>query len=115
VKTEDKKYIKKVLTVLEDGKAIDPLVMDLRKLTTMTDYFVIAHGANTRQVQALARALEEDLAAAFSLKPHHIEGFGGGQWILLDYGFFIVHIFLEDRRGYYSLERIWMDAPRVEL
>ena len=115
MKTEDKKFIKKVLALLDDGKAIDPLVMDLRKLTTMTDYFVIAHGNNSRQVQALARSLEEGLAAAFSLKPHHLEGFAGGQWVLLDYGFFIVHIFLEEKRNYYSLERIWMDAPRVEL
>jgi ribosome-associated protein len=114
VKTEDKKFIKKVLAILEDGKAVDPVVMDLRKLTAMTDYFVVAHGGNTRQVQALARALEGGMAETFSLKPHHIEGLAGGQWILMDYGFFIVHLFLEDKRGYYSLERIWMDAPRVE-
>jgi len=115
VKTEDKKFIKRVLALLDDGKAIDPLVMDLRKLTTMTDYFVIAHGVNTRQVQALARSVEYGLGTTFSLKPHHLEGFAGGLWVLLDYGFFIVHIFLEEKRSYYSLERIWMDAPRVEL
>lgn len=115
MKTEDKKFIRKALALLEDGKAVDPVVMDLRKLTTMTDYFVIAHGTNSRQVQALARSLEEGLAESLSLRPHHIEGLSGGQWILMDYGFFIIHLLLEDKRGYYSLERIWMDAPRVEL
>jgi ribosome-associated protein len=115
VRAEEKKVLKKLVEVLEDGKALDILVMDLQKLTTMTDYFVIAHGSNTRQVQALARALEEEVAKACSVRPHHVEGMAGGHWVLLDYGFAIVHVFLEEKRAYYSLERIWMDAPRISL
>lgn len=114
MKADEKKTLKRLLQVLEDGKAIDPVILDLRKLTTMTDYFVLAHGTNSRQVQALSRAAEEALREGFSTKPHHVEGFSGGQWILMDYGHFIVHLFLEEKRAYYGLERIWMDAPRVE-
>ena len=105
--------VKEILQVLDDGKAVDPQVLDLRKLTTMADYFVIAHGLNTRQVQALSKDLQERLAEILSLKPHHVEGMSLGHWVLLDYGWVIVHLFLEDKRSYYSLERIWMDAPRV--
>ena len=113
MRVDENEVLKKIREVLEDGKAKDIVVMDLGKLTAMTDFFVIAHGGNTRQVQALAKAVEEDLGRAFQLKPHHIEGLSAGQWVLMDYGFVILHLFLEDRRGYYSLERIWMDAPRV--
>jgi ribosome-associated protein len=113
VRVDDREVLKRVVGALEDGKAVDIVVLELAKLTTMTDYFVIAHGANTRQVQALAKAVEEHLREAFQIRPHHVEGLSAGQWVLMDYGFVIVHVFLEDRRGYYSLERIWMDAPRV--
>jgi len=113
VKADEKKILSGIVRILEDGKALDPVVLDLRQLTSMTDYFAIAHGTNTRQVQALARDLQEALREEFQLRPHHVEGLSHGQWILLDYGSFIVHLMLEDRRQFYSLERIWMDAPRV--
>jgi ribosome-associated protein len=113
VRVDEKQVLKTIVEALEDGKAESVVVLDLAHLTTMTDYFVIAHGVNTRQVQALAKAVEERLREACQLRPHHLEGFSAGQWVLMDYGFVIVHLFLEDRRGYYSLERIWMDAPRV--
>ena len=113
VMEEDGRVLSAVLGALEEGKAVDPVVLDLQKLTAMTDYFVIAHGKNVRQVQALARQIEERLAKDHGLKPHHVEGLAAAQWALMDYGFFIVHLFLEEKRAYYSLERIWMDAPRV--
>lgn len=110
---DEMELVKAVLRVLEDGKAVDPQVLDLRKLTTMADYFVIAHGTNTRQVQALGKEVQERLRETHLVKPHHVEGMALGHWVLLDYGTVIVHLFLEDKRSYYSLERIWMDAPRV--
>ena len=113
MKAEDKKLVAAMLDALSDIKAEDPAVLDLRKLTTMTDYFLIAHGRNTRQVQAMAKAIEERLKEEFNTKPHHIEGSGQGQWILMDYGDVIAHLFLDEKRTYYGLERIWMDAPRV--
>ena len=110
---EDKKIFESALDVLEEGKAENPVLMDMKELTTMADYFLIAHGNNTRQVQALADHLQEKLRSEFKIVPHHIEGLGKGQWVLMDYGYFIVHLFLEEKREYYSLERIWMDAPRI--
>ncbi len=109
----DGALLKAFLEALADAKAEDPVILDLRELTGMTDYFVIAHGRNTRQVQAMARSVEEKLLAEFKRKPHHVEGLGPGQWVLMDYGDFIAHLFYEDKRAYYGLERIWMDAPRV--
>ncbi len=111
----EKEILLKVIEVLEDGKALDPILLDLRALTTMTDYFLVAHGTNTRQVQALARSVDEALKESFGTKCHHMEGLSGGMWVLMDCGFFIVHLFLEEKREYYSLERIWMDAPRVKM
>lgn len=113
MKTNDKTFLAVILDTLADMKAEEPLILDLQKLTSMTDYFVIAHGKNTRQVQATCRALEEKLALGPGVKPHHVEGFNQGQWVLLDYGWVIVHLFLEDKRTYYGLDRIWMDAPRI--
>ncbi len=103
------------MEVLDDGKAVDPVLLDLRELTAMTDYFLVAHGSNTRQVQALARSIGETLKQRFEIKSHHVEGLSGGAWVLMDFGFFIVHLFLEEKREFYSLERIWMDAPRVKM
>ncbi len=110
---DEKAVFSTALEVLEDGKAVDPILLDLRELTTMADYFLIAHGNNTKQVQALAGSLEEKLKGRLGLSPHHIEGMAAAQWILMDYGFFLVHLFLEAKREYYGLERIWMDAPKV--
>lgn len=113
MKADEKAVLAAILGILSDMKAEDPMILDLRELTTMTDYFVIAHGKNTRQVQAMSRALEERLAIDPGIKPHHVEGFNQGQWVLLDYGWLIVHLFHEDKRTYYGLDRIWMDAPRI--
>lgn len=109
----DGALLKAFLEALADAKAEDPVILDLRGLTAMTDYFVIAHGRNSRQVQAMARSIEEKLHTELKRKPHHVEGLGPAQWVLMDYGDFIAHLFLEDKRAYYGLERIWMDAPRV--
>ncbi len=111
----DREVLAAVMEVLDDGKAVDPVLLDLRELTAMTDYFLVAHGTNTRQVQALARSVDEALKERFKIRSHHIEGLSGGAWVLMDYGFFIIHLFLGEKREFYSLERIWMDAPRVEM
>lgn len=115
VKSQEKKILKQVLEGLSDAKAENPVVLDLRKLTSMTDYFVVAHGTNDRQVQAMAREVERRLREAFDRKPLHVEGMGVAQWILMDYGDFIVHLFIAAKREHYDIEGIWADAPRVEL
>ncbi|MEJ2367507.1 MAG: ribosome silencing factor [Acidobacteriota bacterium] len=113
--SDEQKILAKVMSVLAEMKAEDPLVLDVHELTAMTDFFILAHGANTRQVQATSRHIQDALSEAYGKKPHHLEGASRGQWILMDYGFFILHLFLEEKRQFYNLEGIWMDAPRLEV
>jgi ribosome-associated protein len=95
-----------------DTKAEDVRVRHLERVADFTDYFVIASGASERQVQAIADHIEERLRER-GVRPLHVEGHAAGQWVLLDYGDLIAHVFLDDRRRYYGLERLWADAPDV--
>jgi ribosome-associated protein len=114
-KGQDRKILEQILEGLSDIKAENPVVLDLRKLTSLADYFIVAHGSNERQVQAMAREVERRLVEAFERKPLHVEGATAGQWVLMDYGDFILHLFLAAKRTHYDIEGIWADAPRVEL
>jgi ribosome-associated protein len=96
----------------EDRKALDLKVLQLGEVSDFTDYFVICSGTSERQVQAIAEAVDESLRS-HGARPLHLEGLREGQWILLDYGDLVVHIFEEDRRDFYRLERLWSDAPDV--
>lgn len=98
-----------------DKKAFDLRALDLREIASFAEYFIIASGANQRQVQAIADEINEQLKKQLSSRPVRIEGYSGGEWVLLDYGDFIVHIFDKDAREFYDLERLWRDARRVEL
>ena len=91
------------------------LVLDLRGLCHFTDYFVICHGASSRQALAIADGIEERLFEEGRRKPKHIEGRRVADWILMDFIDIVVHVFVEEKREFYSLERLWGDAPRVEL
>jgi ribosome-associated protein len=95
-------------------KAEDVVALDLRKLSSFTDYFLIASATNPKQLVALADAVEESLRAG-GRRPGHVEGYPRQEWILLDYGSFVVHLFTPRSRGFYALERLWGEAPRVEL
>ncbi len=86
---------------------------DLEDVTVITDYFVVATGGSRAQTQALADAVEKAFKDEFQLLVNRIEGFQEGRWILLDYGQIIVHIFQEDERNFYNLERLWADAPAL--
>jgi ribosome-associated protein len=97
-----------------DKKASEIVVLDLREIASFTEYFVLATGANPRQVQAIADAVEEQLRAA-GKRRIHTEGYSSAEWILLDYGDFIVHVFSSASRRFYDLERLWRDAKRVEI
>jgi ribosome-associated protein len=102
------------ITAALEKKAMDVVVLDLRKGSAFTDFFVIATGANTRQVKAIAEAVEEALAR-HGTKPALVEGHGRSEWVLIDYFDFIVHIFTPATREFYGLERLWGDAERVEV
>ena len=97
-----------------EKKATDTVVLDLREIASFTEYFVICTGASTRQVQAISNSVEEELRKA-GRRPSHIEGYSSAEWILLDYGDFIVHVFSAASRRFYDLERLWRDAKRAEL
>ena len=97
-----------------DKKAADIVVLDLRKAQAFTDFFVICTGQNTRQVQAIADAIEMALAKD-GLKPAHVEGYDRANWILLDYFTFLIHVFAPDARQFYDIERLWGSAERIEL
>ena len=95
-------------------KALDILVLDLRGITTIADYFVICSGASSTQVGAIADGIGEALARE-GVRPSHIEGGSESSWVLMDVGDVVVHVFREEARRYYGLERLWGDAPRVPL
>jgi ribosome-associated protein len=106
--------VEQAIHAAEDKKAIDLAVLDLRKAAGFTDFFLICSGTNPRQIRAIADAVMETLAQD-GAKPAHVEGYDRSEWILLDYFDFIVHIFAPETRVFYSLERLWGNAERVEL
>lgn len=106
--------IETAVHAVEDKKATDVAVLDLRKAAGFTDYFVICSGANPRQIRAIADSVTESLAAE-GVKPAHVEGYDRSEWILLDYFDFVVHIFAPETRMFYGLERLWGSAEHVEL
>jgi len=97
-----------------DKKAIDIVVLDLREIASFTDYFVITSGTNERQVQAISDEVYETLKKAGTTAAR-VEGYKTAEWILLDYGDFIVHVFEQKSRSFYDLERLWRESTRVAL
>jgi ribosome-associated protein len=97
-----------------DKKALDLVVLDLREIASFTDFFVLSSGANERQVQAISDEVLEKLKKG-GHPAARVEGRKTAEWILLDYGDFIVHVFADKARKFYDLERLWREAKRVEL
>ena len=106
--------VAKAVRAALDKKAVDVVVLDLRNTPAFTDYFVLCSGQNQRQVKAIADAVEEALRAA-RVRPAHIEGYDRAEWVLMDFFTFIVHVFTPATREFYSLERLWGDAERIEM
>jgi len=106
-----------VRTAVEAGlarKAEDLCVLDLRELTSFTDFFVIAHGTSSRQNAAIAEAVVAALKPA-GLRPLSVEGRDSADWVLVDYGSIVVHVFSRAAREHYALEKLWGDAPRLDF
>ena len=97
-----------------DKKAAEVVVLDLRKQSAFTDFFVVASATNQKQLLAIADALQETMRDQ-GLRPKHIEGYPRQEWILLDYSGFVVHIFTQRMRLFYDLERLWGGATRLEI
>ena len=98
----------------ESKQAKDVKVLDLREVTSFADFFVVMSGANSRQIQAIADEIETQLRVLGEY-PNSVEGYQNAEWVLLDYGDYLIHIFTEKARQYYDLERLWRDARTVKL
>ena len=111
--SEAKQTAKLALEALEDKKAMDVRILDITHVSTLADYFMIASGSNRNQVQAMADEAQEKLYKA-GYEAKQVEGYQTANWILMDYQDIIVHIFDEENRLFYDLERIWRDGSLVE-
>jgi ribosome-associated protein len=110
---QSKEMVKLAIEALEDKKGEDVRVIDIRNVTVLADYFVIASGSNVNQVQAMADSVEEALGkAGYACK--QVEGYQTGNWILMDFGDIIVHVFCREDRLFYDLERIWRDGKIMD-
>jgi ribosome-associated protein len=102
------------LRAADDKKALDLVVLDVREVASFTDYFLIASGTNARQVQAIADEIVERMKGE-GRRAARVEGYRNAEWVLIDYGDFVFHIFEDKARRFYDLERLWRDAARVPL
>lgn len=105
---------RRAASVLADHKAVDVLLLDLREVTDMADFFVVASGTSDTHVRASAGHVVETLKAE-GIRVHSVEGMEQGRWVLLDYVDFVVHVFHPTQRSFYQLERLWGDAPAVAV
>ena len=112
--TEARKMAAMACSALEDKKAVDIKVIDIEQVSSLADYFIIASGTNRNQVQAMADNVDEVLGkAGYQVK--QVEGYYTANWILMDYGDIVIHLFDEENRLFYDLERIWRDGKAIEL
>lgn len=102
--------VQKAVELAQERKAQDVMVLDLRGISSATDFFVLASGRSDTQVKAIADNVVEELKA-IGERPNHVEGIQGGRWALLDYVNFVVHVFHPQARAFYQLENLWGDAP----
>ncbi len=107
--------VKDAATAAVSRRAQNPVILDLRELDCFTDYFAIFSGISDVQVEGISEAILEELEEKWNQQPWHREGANKTDWILLDYVDFVIHIFLDESRSYYNLERLWAEAPHIEL
>ena len=107
--------VKLAIECASEKKAFNLTALDLREVATFTGFFVIASANNQRQVQAICDEIQEKLKTELQSRVVRVEGYNSAEWVLLDYGDFIVHVFEHKARDFYDLERLWRDARKVEL
>lgn len=115
VKLDNRTLARAIVDAAKDLKALDVVTLDLRGISSVADYLVIASGTSNRHVQAIADRTEEALKKTIKKNPQGIEGHHEGRWILLDYGDVVFHVFQEEVRAFYRLEHLWHDAKRVRF
>ena len=106
--------VRAAVEAAEEKKAQDLVVLQVAEITSFTDYFIICSGSSTRQVQAIADAIAEELKKR-GVRPMNTEGYANAEWVLIDFGTFVAHIFTETSRRFYDLERLWRDAKKVSV
>ncbi|MBQ1901344.1 MAG: ribosome silencing factor [Lachnospiraceae bacterium] len=111
---EIKDIVKEIYTALDDKMAEDITILDIREISVMADYFIIANSDNTSQMNAMKNAVE-NVMAMHGINAQQIEGGNNSSWILMDYEDVIVHLFSRDDRLFYNLERIWQDGKKVSI
>ncbi|MBP3272074.1 MAG: ribosome silencing factor [Ruminococcus sp.] len=112
--TDQKEVLKTIVKALDSKRAEDIMAVGIRDLTIIADYFVIANGTSTTQTKALADSVEYELKK-LGLEPARTEGYAQANWIILDYGDIIVHVFYKETRDFYNLEKLWSDGVNVDI
>jgi ribosome-associated protein len=112
--SESTRWAVEAARAADDKRGAETLVLAVGNVLAVTDHFVITHGTNPRQVRTIADEVERRITEAGGPKPIRIEGLDDLTWVLIDYGDFVVHVFNEEARRYYELERLWSDVPKVD-
>lgn len=109
------KILNTIYNAIDDKKGGNTRILDISEITTISDYFIVTSGNNYNQVKAIADNVEEELLKKHGMRPQRVEGYNNGEWILLDYIDYVIHVFDREQRLFYDIERIWSDGKEIEV
>lgn len=109
------KILNTIYNAIDDKKGVNTRILDISAITTILDYFIVTSGNNYNQVRAIADNVEEELLKKHGMRPERVEGYNNGEWILLDYIDYVIHVFDREQRLFYDIERIWSDGKEIEV
>ena len=109
------KILNTIYNAIDDKKGGNTRILDISAITTISDYFIVTSGNNYNQVRAIADNVEEELLKKNGMRPERVEGYNNGEWILLDYIDYVIHVFDREQRLFYDIERIWSDGKEIEV
>ena len=109
------KILNTIYNAIDDKKGGNTRILDISAITTISDYFIVTSGNNYNQVRAIADNVEEELLKKHGMRPERVEGYNNGEWILLDYIDYVIHVFDREQHLFYDIERIWSDGKEIEV
>ena len=109
------KILNTIYNAIDDKKGVNTRILDISAITTISDYFIVTSGNNYNQVRAIADNVEEELLKKHGMRPERVEGYNNGEWILLEYIDYVIHVFDREQRLFYDIERIWSDGKEIEV